>query len=52
MLLCSEGINVCLLSAHEKGTFGLSVKGQRFKNVLINALRLFDASPEKNQQCN
>jgi len=51
MLLCSEVINVYLLSAHEKGTFGFSVKGQRFKNVLIDALRLFDASPEKNISC-
>lgn len=51
ILLCSEVINVCLLSAHEKGTFGFSVKGQRFKNILIDALRLFDASPEKNISC-
>lgn len=35
------------LSAHEKKAFGFSMKGQRFKNVLINVLRLFDASPEK-----
>lgn len=47
ILLCSEVIDVYLLSAHEKGTFGFSVKGHRFKNVLIDALRLFDASPEK-----
>lgn len=47
ILLCSEVITVYFLSAHEKGTFGFSIKGQRFKNVLIDVLRLFDASPEK-----
>lgn len=31
----------------KKGTFGFSIKGQRFRNVLINALRLADESPEK-----
>lgn len=47
IFLCSEVMNVYLLSAHEKEAFGFSMKGQRFKNVLINVLRLFDASPEK-----
>lgn len=52
IFLCSEVMNVYLLSAHEKEAFGFSMKGQRFKNVLINVLRLFDASPEKNQLYN
>lgn len=47
MFLCSEVMNVYLLSAHEKETLGFSMKAQRFKNVLINVLRLFDARPEK-----
>lgn len=47
MFLCSEVMNVYLLSAREKETLGFSMKAQRFKNVLINVLRLFDARPEK-----
>lgn len=51
IFLCSEVLNACLLSAHEKRTVGFCVKGQRFKNVLIDALRLYDARPETNISC-
>lgn len=47
VFLCSEVIYVYLLNTYEKETFGFSVKEQRFKNILINMLRLFDVSPGK-----